>query len=197
MSGNINLLPWREERRAQKDKQLLLSSFVFWAGCLLAGYLALQYIDGKLTDQRARNAYLQAENAKLNQKIAAIEKLRQEKQELIARINVIQSLQQDRMQIVHVLDDVVRVLPAGVTLDRLAKKNRTIYLDGRAQSNSRVSELMNQADGSLWFGQSNLSVVSLQDTQDSTVSKFEVVIKEKDQSTEANANAKSKQKEVN
>jgi len=195
MSGNINLLPWREERRARKDKQLLASSFVFWAGCLLVGYLALQYIDGKLVDQRARNAYLQAENAKLNQKIAEIEKLRLEKQELIARIDVIQGLQQDRMQIVHVLDDVVRVLPAGVTLDRLSKKNRTIYLDGRAQSNSRVSELMNQADSSLWFGQSNLSVVSLQDTQDSTVSKFEVVITENDRS--AGAKAGKNNKEVN
>jgi len=187
MSGNINLLPWREERRAHKDKQLLLSSFMFWAGCLLAGYLALQYIDGKLADQHARNDYLQRENAKLNQKIAEIEKLRLEKAELIARIDVIQGLQQDRMQIVHVLDDVVRVLPAGVTLDRLAKKNRTMYLGGRAQSNSRVSELMNQADGSLWFGQSNLSVVSLQDTQDSTVSKFEVVITEKIPSAESKA----------
>lgn len=177
--SNINLLPWREERRARKDKQLLFSSFMFWAGCLLVGFLALQYLDGKLADQRERNSYLQRENAKLNQKISEIEKLRAEKQELIGRIDVIQGLQQDRMQIVHVLDDVVRVLPAGVTLDRLSKRSKVISLAGRAQSNSRVSELMNQADTSRWFGQSNLSVVSLKETEDSTVSEFELVINEK------------------
>jgi len=54
-----------------------------------------------------------------------------------------------------------------------------MYLDGRAQSNSRVSELMNQADTSRWFGQSNLSVVSLKETEDSTLSEFKVVINEK------------------
>jgi len=177
--SNINLLPWREERRARKDKQLLFSSFIYWGICLLLGFLALQHLDGKLQDQRERNQYLQRENARLNSKIAEIEKLRAEKLELIARIDVIQGLQQDRMQIVHVLDDVVRVLPAGVTLDRLSKKNRVIALKGRAQSNSRVSELMNQADASEWFGQSNLSVVSLKQTEDSQVSEFDVVITEK------------------
>ena len=38
---------------------------------------------------------------------------------------------------------------------------------------------MNQADSSRWFGQSNLSVVSLKETEDSTVSEFELVINEK------------------
>ncbi len=174
--ADINLLPWREERRARKDKQLLLSSFVFWGACLLIGFMALQYVDGQLQDQRERNQYLQRENAKLNQKIAEIEKLRAEKVELIGRIDVIQGLQQDRMQIVHVLDGVVKILPPGVTLDRLSKKSQVISLKGRAQSNSRVSELMNKADTSEWFGQSNLSVVSLKDTDDSTVSEFDVVI---------------------
>ena len=176
--SNINLLPWREEQRARNDKKLLTASFVFWAACLLVGFLALQNMNGKLSYQGERNRYLEHENAKLNRKIADIKQLQAEKQKLVERIDVIQNLQQDRIHIVHVFDDIVRRLPKGVTLDKMSKKVREIHLQGRAQSNSRVSELMNQADSSQFFGRSNLNVVALTDSSGTDIREFEVVLTE-------------------
>lgn len=178
---NVNLLPWREAQRAEADKKLLFASIIFWGLCLLAGFLAFQNISDRLTAQNARNQYMQGEISKLNRTIADIEVLQKEKQELIGRIDVIQNLQQDRMQIVHVFDDIVRKLPAGVTFDRMLKKNKEISVEGRAESNSRVSELMNQLDSSQWFGQSDLAVVSLQETEDTRLREFEMVITEQSQ----------------
>jgi len=176
--SNINLLPWREEQRAKNDKKLLLASFAFWAACALAGFLALQNLNGKLSYQQERNQYLMHENSKLNRKIADINKLQAEKRDLVGRIDVIQSLQEDRIHIVHVFDDIVRKLPAGVTLDKMEKKSREIHLKGRAQSNSRVSELMNKADSSRFFGRSNLNVVALQGKSETDIREFEVVLTE-------------------
>ena len=176
--SNINLLPWREVQRAKNDKKLLVASFVFWGACGLVGFLALQHISGILEYQRERNQFLVAENSKLNRKIADIKKLQAEKQDLVGRIDVIQGLQQDRIHIVHVFDDIVRKLPAGVTLDKMSKKSRKIHLKGRAQSNSRVSELMNQANSSLFFGSSNLNVVALKDSSGKDLREFEVVLTE-------------------
>lgn len=176
--SNINLLPWREVQRAQNDKKLLVASFMFWVACGLVGFLALQNMNGKLSYQRERNQYMVHENSKLNRKIADIRKLQAEKQDLVGRIDVIQSLQQDRIHIVHVFDDIVRKLPSGVTLDNMSKVNREIHLKGRAQSNSRVSELMNKADSSQFFGRSNLNVVALKDSSGKDLREFEVVLTE-------------------
>jgi type IV pilus assembly protein PilN len=176
--SNINLLPWREELRAKNNKNLLTASVTFWLACGLAGFLALQNMNGKLLYQDERNLYLKAEISKLKKKIADVNKLQEEKQKLIERIDVIQNLQQDRVHIVHVFDDIVRKLPAGVTLDRINKKQRVIQLKGRAQSNARVSELMNQVDSSKYFGRSNLNVVALQNSSGIDLREFDVVLTE-------------------
>lgn len=176
--SNINLLPWREAQRARNDKKLLAASFMFWAACGLVGFLALQNISGKLGYQRERNQFMVHENSKLNRKIADIKQLQAEKQKLVGRIDVIQNLQQDRIHIVHVFDDIVRKLPSGVTLDKMSKKAREIHLKGRAQSNSRVSELMNQANSSQFFGRSNLNVVALKNSSGADLREFDVVLTE-------------------
>lgn len=188
--SNINLLPWREAQRARNNKKMLVSSIMFWLACGVAGLLALQNINAQLDGQDARNQYLMQQNAKLNRKIQDIQRLEQEKQELFGRIDVIQNLQKDRIHIVHVFDDIVRKLPAGVTLDKMSKRAKSIHLNGRAQSNSRVSELMNKADSSQFFGHSNLNVVALQGANDSDIREFEVVL------TEASTGSNTEQGEL-
>lgn len=175
---NINLLPWREAQRARNDRKLLVASFIFWGACVAAGLLALHNINSKLQSQQARNQYLMHENSKLNRQIADIKKLQEEKRDLVGRIDVIQNLQQDRIHIVHVFDDIVRKLPSGVTLDKMKKLGKGINLQGRAQSNSRVSELMNQANTSRFFGHSNLNVVTLKGSNDTDIREFEVALTE-------------------
>ncbi len=176
--SNINLLPWREAQRVRNDKKLLVVSFMFWTACGLVGFLALQDMNGKLEYQRERNQFLVHENSKLNREIADIKELQAEKQNLVSRIDVIQSLQQDRIHIVHVFDDIVRKLPSGVTLDKMSKKAREIHLKGRAQSNSRVSELMNKANSSQFFGRSNLNVVALKNSSGTDLREFDLVLTE-------------------
>ncbi len=178
MSG-INLLPWREDQRQRRDKRLLGMSIFYWLACIAGVFLMLSAISKSVNDQDSRNQYLQGQTAKLNRQIQDIEKLKDDKEELLSRIEVVQNLQDNRVQIVHVYDDMVRKLPRGVTLDVMSKEDKEIKLTGRAQSNARVSELMNRLDSSLWFGKSDLSVVNVTDDQNNKLSQFELVVTEK------------------
>ncbi|MFT5259098.1 MAG: type IV pilus assembly protein PilN [Saprospiraceae bacterium] len=177
--GSVNLLPWREERRYRRDKRLLGVSIIYWLVCAAIVILMLSSISGSVSSQNKRNQFLIGHNARLNVEIKDVEQLKEDKIELLARIEIIQNLQDNRVQIVHVLDDMVRKLPSGVTLDVMSKQDKKIKLIGRAQSNSRVSELMNYLDSSLWFGKSDLTVVNVTDEENNKLSQFELAVTEK------------------
>lgn len=180
MATRINLLPWREIRRQEQDRQLLSASIGAWLLTGLIVFYGWYYMNGLIEHQNKRNDYLKSEIAQLDKKIAEINKLKERKQALIARMEIIQQLQQDRTQIVHVFDDLVRKLPKGVYLTGLAKKNKQITLKGTAQSNARVSHLMNNLDSSDWFTNPNLDIVNAQNQGGSRVSQFTVRINEQD-----------------
>jgi type IV pilus assembly protein PilN len=178
MATRINLLPWREIRRQEQDRQLLSASIGAWLLMGLTVFYGWYYMNGLIDHQNKRNDYLTAEISKLDEKIAEINRLKERKQALIARMEIIQQLQQDRTQIVHVFDDLVRKLPKGVYLTGLAKKNKQITLKGMAQSNARVSHLMNNLDSSDWFTNPNLDIVNAQNQGDNRVSQFTVRVNE-------------------
>ncbi|MDZ7842056.1 MAG: PilN domain-containing protein [Gammaproteobacteria bacterium] len=178
MATRINLLPWREIRRQEQDRQLLSASIGAWLLMGLTVFYGWYYMNGLIDHQNKRNDYLSAEISKLDEKIAEINRLKERKQALIARMEIIQQLQQDRTQIVHVFDDLVRKLPKGVYLTGLAKKNKQITLKGMAQSNARVSHLMNNLDSSNWFTNPNLDIVNAQNQGENRVSQFTVRVNE-------------------
>lgn len=178
MATRINLLPWREIRRQEQDRQLLSASIGAWLLMGLIVFYAMYYMNGLIDYQTRRNDYLRTEIAKLDKKIQAINQLKERKQALIARMEIIQQLQQDRTQIVHVFDDLVRKLPKGVYLTGLAKKNQRIVLKGVAQSNARVSHLMSNLDSSNWFTNPDLDIVNAKQEGGEQVSQFTLRVNE-------------------
>lgn len=186
MATRINLLPWRELRRQEQDRQLLSASIGAWLLMGLVVFYGWYYMNGLIDHQNKRNDYLKTEIAALDRKIEEINKIKERKQALIARMDIIQQLQQDRTQIVHVFDDLVRKLPKGVYLTGLTKKNKQITLKGMAQSNARVSHLMSNLDSSDWFANPNLDIVNAQDQGGDRVSQFTVRVNEQ-QATVAEA----------
>jgi type IV pilus assembly protein PilN len=157
--AHINLLPWREELRKQRQRDFLvvLGSAAF-AMVLVVIYLHF-YVQGEIEDQDARNKYLQGEIKKVEAQIKEIQELEQKKSELIARMQVIDRLQKDRPGIVHMFDELVRVVPDGMTLTSLKQSGDNIVIEGVAESNARVSALMRALDNSQWFGEPTLDVI--------------------------------------
>ena len=114
---------------------------------------------GAISNQQERNTALQGQITQLEKQIEEINGLEKQKQALVARMEIIETLQRSRPEIVHVFDELVRVLPEGVYLTSLKQSGVRIEMRGVAQSSTRVSTFMRNIDSSEWLSDPSLQVV--------------------------------------
>ena len=157
--AKINLLPWREERRKQRTQEFARQAVL---GAVLAGAVGgygWYHVNGLIEAQRERNEYLEEQISILQEEIREIRELEETKRQLLARMNVIQRLQQRRPQIVHLFSELAATLPDGVFLTSITQQGDNIKLQGRAESNARVSAYMRNLGGSEWLRKPELEVI--------------------------------------
>ncbi len=147
----INLLPWREELRKQRQKEfgLMAGLAIVLMGAVIL--LAHMQIAAMIEYQNRRNEFLDQEIAKLDRKIKEIKELEKEKENLLARMRIVEQLQTSRPEVVHLFDEMVTSLPDGVYLTSLKQTGRQVNLQGFAQSNARVSSFMRRLEASPWL----------------------------------------------
>ena len=87
--------------------------------------------------------------------------LEDQKEGLLARMQIIEQLQRSRPGIVHVFEELVTTLPDGVYLNSVKQNSQRIEIIGAAESNTRVSALMRNIDGSDWLSKPDLEVVEV------------------------------------
>ncbi len=153
----INLLPHREEKRKQRKAtffRMLALSGVLGAAIVVAvaGIFATQ-----IANQTSRNDFIKAENARLDGQIKEIATLKQEIEALKARQQAVEDLQSDRNQPVYLMEELVKQVPEGVYLRSFKQDNQRVVINGYAQSNERVSELLrNFGNNSPWLERPDL-----------------------------------------
>jgi type IV pilus assembly protein PilN len=157
--ANINLLPWREERRQELKKEFLVVLGAVVAVAVLLLVVANRVVNGAIDHQGGRNQYLQGNINELNKQVKEIAEIEKKRAELIDRMKIIQDLQGTRPLITRVFDELVRTLPDGVFYQSMSRAGKKIELKGIAESNTRVSSLMRQLEGSEWFERPNLTAV--------------------------------------
>ncbi|RYF61385.1 MAG: fimbrial protein [Comamonadaceae bacterium] len=148
----INLLPHREAARKRRRENFFASlGAAFLVGGLLAG-AGFLWLQAQIDSQQSRNGLLQAEIKKLDTEIKEISTLQAEIAALRARQQAVEDLQGDRNLPVHLLNELVRQLPDGVYFTGMKQENQVVTLQGMAQSNERVSELLrNLGNSSPWL----------------------------------------------
>lgn len=161
--ARINLLPWREKLRKQRQRDfglLTLGALVL----TLAGMGYWHWYNQALIDhQNERNRFLENEIAKVDKEIREIRELESTRQRLIARMKVIEGLQTSRPQIVRLFDELVTAVPDGAHLTRLTQSGTNLVLIGRAQSNARVSTYMRNIESSPWMADPKLRIIENKD----------------------------------
>jgi len=157
--AKINLLPWREELRAQKKQDFInaIGVAVFFTAVIFAG--VHMYIDGLKAYQDQRNKIIQDEIALLDIKIAKIKTIEEQKSKLLSKIDLIQKLQESRPEIVHLFDELPRVTPDGVFLTKFTQVGPELTFEGKSQSNARVSAFMRAIESSAWLNIPKLDVI--------------------------------------
>ncbi len=161
--ARINLLPWRDERRKQRNQETQVILAAAALAAVLAVFLVVTQFNRAIADQTGRNQLLEREIAAVDLKIKEIEELDKTKTKLLNRKRVIEELQASRSLMVHLFDDLVRTLPEGVRLNTIKQTGEQLTLEGQAESNARVSEYMRNFETSKWVGEPDLQIVEAKD----------------------------------
>ena len=126
----INLLPHRAEKRKRRQIQFISLSVVSLVLAALLVGVVHGIISARIFYQDRRNDYLKGEIAKLDKQIEEIKRLREQVKSLLARKEVVENLQSTRADVVHLLDQMLRILPDGIYLKTLCNLAiRFIYQD--------------------------------------------------------------------
>ncbi len=164
--ARINLLPWRAERRKQRQKEFMtmLAAALFGGVAIVLG--GSMYMDAQIEGQQARNAYLEDQIRQVDEQIKEIEGLEARKASLLQRKEVIETLQADRSQNVRLFEELVRTIPDGVRLVSIKQNGQELTLNGKTQSNARVSSYMRNLEASGLITDPKLGVIRTSNAQE-------------------------------
>jgi type IV pilus assembly protein PilN len=175
--ARINLLPWREEARRERQRQFLYSLM----GTLVLGAILVllvgMYFDQQISHQEARNQHIQVEINRLNQRIARIRELEKTRNRLLSRKQVIESLQASRSLTVELLDKLAKTIPVGITLTSVRQQGLNMTLEGTSQSNARVSAYLQSLDKMDLFVRPELQFVRAAENPASRTEPYEFAIR--------------------
>lgn len=153
----INLLPHREvarKRRREIFQATMVASLL--VGALVAGVI-YWWFQMMIGEQQQKNSFLQSEIQVLETQIKEIATIEQEISALRARQKAVENLQSDRNLPVHLLSELVTQLPDGVYITSLKQTDKVVTMQGMAQSNERISEMLrNLSNNTPWISKPEL-----------------------------------------
>lgn len=157
--ARINLLPWREELRRERQRQFMVSALATAILGVILVFLIGVVFDQLIGNQETRNEMLRQEISRLEARITRIQQLEETRDRLISRKRIIEDLQASRSMTVELLDQLAKTIPVGVTLVTVRQQGMNLTLDGTAQSNARVSAYLQALEENNLFSGPDLRFV--------------------------------------
>lgn len=154
--ARINLLPWRAERRKQREREFYMQLGVAALVGVVVAFAWVLWMDMRIDNQNDRNTYLKGEITQLDERIAKIQDLEKTRSRLLQRKQIIEQLQANRSQMVHLFDEMVKTIPVSARLSNMKQTGDSLSLDGVAQSNASVADYMRNIESSPWMGHVDL-----------------------------------------
>jgi len=173
--ASINLRPWREELRQQKQKEYVMLLFLVFIAAAAIWWSVRGYYDSQMQNQQRRNHFLTQQMSTLDEKIEEIQELRDQREQLLDRMKLIQDLQGNRPVIVRLFDEMARVMPDGVYFESVKIVEQDFSIKGKSENNANVAQLMRNFDESSWFTEPNLLGVKANKT---AYNDFDILVKQ-------------------
>jgi len=172
----VNLLPYREEaKKARRNQFFALCGFVLLVAGVIV-FLGYSILEGYISNQEGKNAFLKKEIAELDKQIDQIKALQEQTQALLSRKQIIESLQNDRGESVYLLSELVKQVPEGVYVRSIKQTGKRVDIVGMAQSNARVSTLMRNLENSPWMERPQLVEIKAASAERRRVSQFSMIV---------------------
>ncbi len=174
--SSINLLPWREKKaRAQKQRYLIILVSVA-ISCLIVVMTGSQWLSYQITQQEARNAFLTQHINQLDKDIGEIQYINNKRDALVKRMQLIEQLQRSRNTTATIFSELVTLTPEGIRLTYLSRIDNTLLIDGKTNSNNRLSTFIRNLNDSIYFISPELSSVTATKQSSQAMSEFRLTI---------------------
>lgn len=175
--AHINLLPWREEAEKAQQREYFTLLTAVAIGAFAVVFLISQFYQMRIDGQTTRNQYLQSEIAILDARISQIATLNEKKSDLEKRIAVVEQLQRSRNVGTQVLDELAKIIPAGIHLIKMEKQNNSLQITGKSESNNHLANMIRNIEGSTLFTDAVLESITATDAQSKLLSDFSMRIR--------------------
>ena len=152
----INLLPHRQIKRAERQREFGLMALMAAGGACAVIFLGWQFLGAQKNSQMERNGRLEKAITSLDKEIADIKDLKDQINSVLERKQIVENLQSNRSQSVVILDELTRQLPEGLYLKSIKQTGNLITLEGVADTNARVATLVRNLSVSNWLESPNL-----------------------------------------
>jgi type IV pilus assembly protein PilN len=163
----INLLPWRDRKREQEKKiftAMLLGYAVF---AIFIVFLINYYASRLVSNQVIRNKILQNEINRIDGQLKEISHLKEIRGMLTSRMSIVHHLQSARILMIHLFNELIKVIPSGVYLTQLEGKQNMISVIGYAKSNTYISIFMKNIENNDWLHEPILHEIKREGKQQS------------------------------
>lgn len=172
--AHINLLPWRESQRVEQKRNYL----TMLAGIAIVG-LGLMFgvgtvVDNMITNQGKRNQFIEQQIVVVDAQIEKIKNIKKDKQAIEQRMALIEQLEASRNAVPRVLDELVRLVPPGLSFRSFSRKGNHIEILGVSESNNRLADFMRQLEQSQVFSSGVLSSIVADTSALEAVSDFKL-----------------------
>ena len=172
--AHINLLPWREGRRAEHKKNYLTLLAALGLSALGLMFAAGNVLNKVTENQNYRNNFLEQQTALLDQQIEQIKNIKKDKEAIEQRMALIEQLESSRNAVPIVLDELVRLVPHGLSFRSFSRQGNLIEILGVSESNNRLADFMRQLEESTVFSSGELSSIKADTSALEAVSDFKL-----------------------
>ena len=172
--AHINLLPWREGRRAEHKKNYLTLLTVLALSAIGLMFVAGSVLEKMTDNQNYRNSFIEQQTSLLDQQIEKIKNIKKDKEAIEQRMALIEQLESSRNAVPIVLDELVRLVPHGLSFRSFSRQGNLIEILGVSESNNRLADFMRQLQESTVFSSGELSSIKADTSALEAVSDFKL-----------------------
>lgn len=172
----INLLPWREAVIDYNKK-------FFMRAMLIAVFASVVFLAGTKFIFFGNTAHTESYLQQLEEtKTSLIEKAKdflgykKTNEEISNRLLTLKSLQYSRFETIRLLNEIVKITPKGVYLNKLVRKNNEVSITGTAHSNLLISDFIAAIDKSHELKNISLQKVEKKDEKDLSTTEFDMTL---------------------
>ncbi len=174
--SSINLLPWRENKAKLENQRYLTILVGIAISCFIVVMAGSRWLSYQITQQEARNAFLTQHINQLDKDIGEIQYINIKRDALAKRMQLIEQLQRSRNTTATIFSELVTHTPEGIRLTYLSRVDNTLLIDGKTNSNNRLSTFIRNLNDSIYFISPELSSVTATKQSSQAMSEFRLTI---------------------